>query len=248
MKTFFSSPASLGFLLLLPMAPAHAQAPDHGALPGQSTGAPEIVVHVDPVDRMQSQLNKQLELLKTMAEMTKLVQQLHSFGDAGLQLLREDLPIEERIRAAVKAYVPPPEPARPDMVVPPSDGYDNQRIEQLELEIAALRMDMENGLFQVMNPELSRPLVTGPEPEPAVDFLPDWSLAGNHVHYFQLPDPNTGTDGHVALAVADQKAELGLMDTVLLAGKRITLREMIERHGRVWLTFLQDGEPVRIDF
>ena len=235
---------------LLAAAPLPAQAPDHERHREPAEEQPAITaseVPVDPMDRMRSRLTKQLDLLRALSEISGLVQELHAFGEAGLELLREDIPFERRIRAAVRAYVPPP-PPRPD-TAPPAGGLDTrqtERLEKLEQEIAGIRGDIENGLLRAVYPEAFRP--AAPAPEPANPEPPEWKLDGSHVRYFQLPDPGTGTGGHVVLDVADQRTGLGLRETAVLAGRRITLREMAERDGRVRLTFTEDGEPTRIDF
>ena len=237
---------------LLAVTPLQAQAPDHES-PGDpaegNPAVPAVEVPVDPMDRMRSRLTKQLDVLRALSEITVLVQELDAFGEAGLELLREDIPFEQRIRAAVRAYVPPP-PPRPD-TGPSAGGLDTQqteRLERLEQEVAGIRGDIENGLLRAVYPEAFLPAAQTVDPEPANPGIPDWRLHTSHVRYFQLPDSATGTGGHVVLDVADQRTELGLMETVVLAGRRITLDEMAERDGRVRLTFTEDGEPSRIDF
>ena len=235
---------------LLAAAPLPAQAPDHERHrePAEELSAvPAVEVAVDPMDRMRSRLTKQLDLLRALSEISGLVRELHAYGEAGLELLREDIPFERRIRAAVRAYVPP-QPERPEATLPAQglDSHQIQRLEKLEQEITGIRGDIENGLLRAVYPEAFRP--AAPAPEPANPGPPDWKLDRSHVRYFQLPDSATATGGHVVLEVADQRTELGLMESVVLAGRRITLRGMAEQDGRVRLTFTEDGEPRRIDF
>lgn len=233
---------SLALLIFLTLAggPGHAQ--EESAETGVSDTPFEVPVH--PMDRMRTDLTRQLALLNRLSQIAQVLTALGNHGPAVLTLLDDSLPYEKRIHAVLERMTPPsastaPAPAPVEVF---DDSERQMELEEIRYEIAALRMQIESA-------GMSDHFETMPAEPVAADIeATDWSLSAGDVHYFQLPDPALETSGRVALVAGAETAELDVHDTVLFHGKQITLQEIVSRDDRVLLTFVEDGELTRIRF
>lgn len=234
---------SFALLIVLTLAggPAHAQ--EETAETGVSGVPIEVPVH--PMDRMRTDLTRQLALLNRLSQIAQVLTALGNHGPAVLTLLDDSLPYEKRIHALLERMTPPPSANSAPAPAPVKVLDDSERqmeLEEIRYEIAALRMQIESaGMSEHFEAMPAEPVAAD------VD-VPDWNLSASDVHYFQLPDPALETSGRVALVAGAQTAELDLHDTVLFHGKQITLQEIVSRDDRVLLTFVEDGELTRIRF
>lgn len=239
----YSMPLSLALLIVLMLAggPGHAQ--EESAETGVSDVPFEVPVH--PMDRMRTDLTRQLALLNRLSQIAQVLTALSNHGPAVLTLLDDSLPYEKRIHAVLERMTPPPSantvPA-PASVEVFDDSERQMELEEIRYEIAALRMQIEGaGMSEHFEAMPAEPVAADIE-------VSDWSLSAGDVQYFQLPDSALETSGWVALVSGSETAELEVHDTVLFHGKQITLREIVSRDDRILLTFVEDGELTHIHF
>ena len=234
---------SLTLIIFLTLAggPGHAQ--EESAETDVNDVPFEVPVH--PMDRMRTDLTRQLALLNRLSQIAQVLTALSNHGPAVLTLLNDSLPYEKRIHAVLERMTPPPSANSAPAPAPVEVFDDSERqmeLEEIRYEIAALRMQIESA-------GMSEHFGTMPAESVAADIeTADWNLSAGDVHYFQLPDPALETSGRVALVAGAETAELDVHDTVLFHGKQITLQEIVSRDDRVLLTFVEDGELTRIRF
>lgn len=94
---------SAGLFATLFLVAAEAQVPQ--AAPTTANQSPGIQVRL--ADRIQSELTRQHELLKTLAEINRTLGESPPIGPGVLALLDENLTQEERIRALLHETAPP---------------------------------------------------------------------------------------------------------------------------------------------
>ncbi|MXY64089.1 MAG: hypothetical protein F4206_16910 [Gammaproteobacteria bacterium] len=255
-STSLTLPLSLSLFIVMALAggPVHAQEPNPAALPAQGESSDkeansgttaEFEIEIHPMDRMRTDMTRQLALLNKLSQIAQVLTALANHGPAVLTLLDDSLPYEKRIHAVLERMTPPPSAHTAPAPAPVEIFDDSERrmeLEEIRYEIAALRMQIESA-------GMSEHFGTMPaEPVVADMAAPDWSLSAGDVHYFQLPDPALETSGRVALVAGAETAELDVHETVLFHGKQITLREIASSEDRVLLTFVEDGELTRIRF
>ncbi len=239
----YSIRLSLTLLIVLALAgvPGHAQEES----PETAVSDVPFEVPVHPMDRMQTDLTRQLALLNRLSQIAQVLTALGNHGPTVLTLLDDSLPYEKRIHAVLERMTPPPSANTAPAPAPEEVFDDSERqmeLEEIRYEIATLRMQIEGaGMSEHFEAMPAEPVAADIE-------VSDWSLSAGDVHYFQLPDPALETSGRVALVSGSETAELEVHDTVLFHGKQITLREIVARDDRVHLTFVEDGELIHIRF
>ncbi len=231
---------SLALLIFLALAGGPGQAQEESPETDVNDVPFEVPVH--PMDRMRTDLTRQLALLNRLSQIAQVLNALGNHGPAVLTLLDESLPYEKRIHAVLERMTPPSAGTAPAPVEILEDSERRMELEEIRYEIAALRMQIESaGMSEHFEAMPAEPVTADIE-------VSDWSLSAGDVQYFQLPDPALETSGRVALVSGSETAELEVHDTVLFHGKQITLREIVSRDDRVLLTFVEDGDLTRIHF
>lgn len=186
------------------------------------------------LDRLHIEAKRQLDLLTTLGEIGRILDELRRHGEPMLALVDGDLPVEARWRAAFLGA--PALPSRDEELI----ALRNE-IEVLKAVVQAMRV-APDGTFEVpeAGPPDSGPEVVEAEPEAP---LGPWTPDAAAVRYAQLAD--AGIRPAVWLEGRTAGRRLSLGETVILEGRAIRLRDLSRRRdGRIGILFEVDGDPL----
>lgn len=158
-----------------------------------------LPIEIQPVDRLQSDLRRQLALVNTLAEINTKVVELGQPSPDMLVLLDESQSLPARVKALLEG----------------GGAGTASEVETLQIQVAILQNLMQ---AQIESDDAQS------VPAPATGVLSTWTLTRHTIRYVQLPDENI--PGQVVLDTGRALRTLKIGQRSLLNGKSVALESM----------------------